>query len=208
MDQPAAPSPSLDGRGKAVIFSAPSGAGKTSIVRHLLERTDLPLGFSVSATTRPLRGAEREGVDYYFLDLASFHTRVEEGAFLEWEEVYPGKCYGTLRSELDRLWEEGKSVLFDVDVVGGLRLKQLLGPQACAVFVVPPPLEELRRRLEGRGTDAPEVIEERLAKAARERAYGPQFDVQLVNEKLETACAEAERIVRNFLEAEAVLKQP
>ena len=202
MDTAHSSSPLLDGRGKAVIFSAPSGSGKTSIVRHLLERTDLPLGFSVSATTRPPRGAEREGVDYYFYDLDSFREQVGACAFLEWEEVYPGKCYGTLRAELDRLWAQGKSVLFDVDVVGGLRLKELLGPQACAVFVVPPPLEELRRRLEGRGTDTPEVIEERLAKAIRERAYGPRFDVQLVNERLEVACAEAERIVRAFLQAE------
>jgi guanylate kinase len=208
MDQPVAPFPSLDGRGKAVIFSAPSGSGKTSIVRHLLERTNLPLGFSVSATTRPPRGAEREGVDYYFLDLATFRKQVEAGAFLEWEEVYPGKCYGTLRAELDRLWAQGKSVLFDVDVVGGLRLKELLGDRACAVFVVPPPLEELRRRLERRGTDAPEVIEERLAKATRERAYGPQFDVQLVNEALEVACAEAERIVREFLQSKSPEPRP
>jgi len=189
----------LDGRGKAVIFSAPSGSGKTSIVRYLLEETDLPLGFSVSATTRPLRGTERDGVDYHFLDLGAFRNRVEQGDFLEWEEVYPGKCYGTLRTELERLWQEGKAVLFDVDVVGGLNLKRALGDQACAVFVVPPDPAELRRRLEGRGTDAPEIIEERLAKAQRERLLGPQFDVQLVNVDLPTACREAAALVRRFL---------
>jgi guanylate kinase len=201
----------LDGRGKAVIFSAPSGSGKTSIVRYLLEETDLPLGFSVSATTRSPRGTERDGVDYHFLDLGTFRNRVEQGDFLEWEEVYPGKCYGTLRTELERLWQAGQAVLFDVDVVGGLNLKRALGDQACAVFVVPPDAAELRRRLEGRGTDAPDVIEERLAKAQRESLLGPQFDVQLVNEDLPTACRNAAALVRAFLASQGatpVGKQP
>jgi len=185
--------------GKAVIFSAPSGSGKTTIVRSLLEAPDLPLGFSVSATTRAPRGAERDGVDYHFLSPAAFSAEVATGAFLEWEEVYPGVCYGTLHRELTRIADAGKAVLFDVDVVGGLRLRSLLGDRALSVFVRTPTLDHLRDRLERRGTDSAESIAVRLEKAAREWTYADRFDVQLVNDDLATACEEARRLVEQFL---------
>lgn len=185
--------------GKAIIFSAPSGSGKTTIVRHLLEATSLPLGFSVSATTRAPRGSERDGVDYHFLSPAAFTEAIERGDLLEWEEVYPGVRYGTLHSELERIAAAGRAVLFDVDVVGGLRLRTLLGNRALAVFVRTPTLDHLRERLERRGTDSRESIAVRIEKAAREWAFAPQFDVELVNDHLEEACAEAERIVSEFL---------
>lgn len=177
--------------GKAVIFSAPSGAGKTTIVRYLLNRPELNLAFSVSATTRPPRGTEQNGVDYHFLSVEEFQTRIDAGELLEWEEVYPGKFYGTLHAELERLWADGKTVLFDVDVVGGANLRRLLGDSALAIFIQPPSLEALRARLEGRGTDAPERIEERLAKARWELDQSGVFDKVLVNDVLEVACAEA-----------------
>lgn len=177
--------------GKAVIFSAPSGAGKTTIVRHLLGRPELNLAFSVSATTRPPRGTEENGVDYHFLSVEEFQARIEAGDLLEWEEVYPGKFYGTLHAELERLWAEGKTVLFDVDVVGGANLRQLLGNEALAIFIQPPSLETLRARLEGRGTDDPERIEERLAKAQWELDQIGAFDKVLVNDDLDSACEEA-----------------
>ena len=180
-----------DTSGKAVIFSAPSGAGKTTIVRYLLGRPELNLAFSVSATTRPPRGTEQNGVDYHFLSVEEFRARIDAGELLEWEEVYPGKFYGTLHAELERLWAEGKTVLFDVDVVGGANLRRLLGDGALAIFIQPPSLEALRARLEGRGTDAPERIEERLAKAQWELDQKGAFDKVLVNDDLDAACAEA-----------------
>ena len=180
-----------DTSGKAVIFSAPSGAGKTTIVRYLLGRPELNLAFSVSATTRPPRGTEPNGVDYHFLSVEEFRARIEAGDLLEWEEVYPGKFYGTLHAELERLWAEGKTVLFDVDVVGGANLRRLLGDGALAIFIQPPSLEALRARLESRGTDAPERIEERLAKAQWELDQKGAFDKVLVNDDLDAACAEA-----------------
>ena len=185
--------------GKAVIFSAPSGSGKTTIVRSLLEAADLPLGFSVSATTRAPRGTERDGVDYHYLNGPDFAAAVERGEFLEWEEVYPGVCYGTLHRELERIAAEGKAVLFDVDVVGGLRLRSLLGNRALSVFVRTPTLDHLRERLERRGTDTAESIAIRLEKAAREWTYAERFDVQLVNDDLAAACAEAHALVATFL---------
>ena len=186
-------------KGKAVIFSAPSGSGKTTIVRHLLQHVRYPMGFSVSATTRPQRGQERDGVDYHFLSLDAFKAEVAAGAFVEWEEVYPGKCYGTLRSELDRMWAAGQTALFDVDVEGGVNLRNALGEAALSVFIRPPSLAVLRERLEGRGTDAPDVIEERLLKAERELAYEDQFDVVLVNDDLATACRRAVELVEAFI---------
>ncbi|MGB1122274.1 MAG: guanylate kinase [Flavobacteriales bacterium] len=177
--------------GKAVIFSAPSGAGKTTIVRHLLGHPELNLAFSISATTRPPRGTEQDGVDYYFLNVEAFKARIDTGAFLEWEEVYPGKFYGTLHAELERLWAAGKTVVFDVDVVGGANLRRLLGDSALAVFIQPPSLEVLRQRLERRGTDAPERIEERLAKAQWELEQHVHFDKVLINEALAAAQAQA-----------------
>ncbi len=180
-----------DTHGKAVIFSAPSGAGKTTIVRHLLGHPELNLAFSISATTRPPRGTEQDGVDYYFLTVEAFKARIDSGAFLEWEEVYPGKFYGTLHAELERLWAAGKTVVFDVDVVGGANLRRLLGDSALAVFIQPPSLEVLRQRLERRGTDAPERIEERLAKAQWELEQHVHFDKVLINEALAPAQAQA-----------------
>ena len=146
--------------GKVIIFSAPSGSGKTTIVRHLLERYP-QLEFSVSATSRAPRGQERDGVDYYFLSQEEFAKAVAENRFVEWEEVYKGTCYGTLRSEVERIWAKGHVIVFDVDVIGGINLKRIFGDDACSVFIMPPSIEELRRRLVGRGTDAPEVIERR-----------------------------------------------
>ena len=180
-----------DTHGKAVIFSAPSGAGKTTIVRHLLGHPELNLAFSISATTRLPRGTEQDGVDYYFLTVEAFKARIDSGAFLEWEEVYPGKFYGTLHAELERLWAAGKTVVFDVDVVGGANLRRLLGDSALAVFIQPPSLEVLRQRLERRGTDAPERIEERLAKAQWELEQHVHFDKVLINEALAPAQAQA-----------------
>lgn len=187
--------------GKVLIFSAPSGSGKTTIVKHLLKRFP-ELEFSISATSRAPRGEERDGVDYYFMDRAEFMARVEEGEFLEWEEVYAGTCYGTLRAEIDRIWDQGHVVVFDVDVVGGLNIKKLFGEQALSIFIMPPSVAVLRARLEGRGTDAPEAIERRLAKAEQEIAYAERFDRVIVNDDLETAYDEATQVVGDFLKAQ------
>ena len=180
-----------DTHGKAVIFSAPSGAGKTTIVRHLLRHPELNLAFSVSATTRPPRGTEQDGVDYHFLTVDAFEERIDTGALLEWEEVYPGQFYGTLHTELERLWAAGKTVVFDVDVVGGANLRRLLGDSALAIFIQPPSLEVLRHRLESRGTDDLDRIEERLAKAQWELDQYVHFDKVLINDDLTTAQAQA-----------------
>lgn len=186
-------------QGKAVIFSAPSGSGKTTIVRYLLEHVGAPMGFSVSATTRAIRGSERNGVDYHFMSLEEFKSRVAAGEFVEWEEVYPGRCYGTLKSELRRMWDRKETALFDVDVEGGVNLRKALGDQALSVFIQPPSMEALRERLEGRGTDSPEFIEERLQKATKELKFADQFDVVLINDQLDEACEKAVALVRAFL---------
>ncbi len=178
--------------GKVLIFSAPSGSGKTTIVRHLLERFP-ELEFSISATSRAPRGEERDGVDYYFMDAAELRTRVEAGEFIEWEEVYAGTCYGTLRAEIDRIWDRGHVVVFDVDVVGALNIKKLFGDQALSIFIMPPSVAELRRRLEGRGTDSAEAI------AEQEIGYAPKFDRVVVNDDLQVAYAEAVQVVGDFL---------
>ena len=185
-------------KGKLIIFSAPSGAGKTTIVRYLLEQ-NLNLAFSVSATSRKPRINEQHGVDYYFLDNESFMQRVAKGDFLEWEEVYAGTCYGTLKSEVERLTSEGKNVLFDVDVIGGVNIKKFYKEQALSVFVQPPSIKELRNRLEKRATDAPEIIEKRIAKAEYELTFAPQFDYILINDNLEKAQIEAENLIRKFI---------
>ena len=184
--------------GKVIIFSAPSGSGKTTIVRQLLERYP-QLEFSVSATSRAPRGTERDGVDYYFLTQEEFKHAVSENRFVEWEEVYAGTCYGTLRSELERIWQKGHVIAFDVDVIGGINLKRLFGDEACSIFVMPPSVEELRRRLESRGTDAPEVIDRRVAKAEFELTKAPEFDHVVVNDRLEEAVAEVCALVDNLL---------
>lgn len=184
--------------GKLIIFSAPSGAGKTTIVKQLLER-ELNLEFSISATSRAPRPNELHGRDYYFISENEFKTRVSAGEFLEWEEVYNGICYGTLKSEVDRICNQGKNVIFDVDVVGGLNIKKHFGNRALAIFVQPPSVEELRVRLQNRQTETEEKIAMRIAKAEYEMTFAPQFDVIVVNHNLETAVNEAEKLVRNFI---------
>ena len=188
-----------DVSGKSVIFSAPSGAGKTTIVRHLLSQPELALAFSVSATTRPPRGNEVDGQDYFFLTEAEFKHHIDSGLLVEWEEVYPGKFYGTLKSELERLWLAGKTVLFDVDVVGGANLRQTLGERALAIFIQPPSLEVLNQRLQQRGTESPERIAERMAKAGWELEQRDKFDRVLINDDLELACATALKWVAEYV---------
>lgn len=184
--------------GKCVICSAPSGAGKTTIVHHLLRQ--IPgLSFSVSATSRPIRTQERDGVDYHFLSPAEFERRIAEDAFVEWEEVYPGRFYGTLRSEVDRIWASGKDIIFDVDVVGGLHLKERFGAQALALFIEPPSIEVLAERLQLRGTETAETLRVRVDKATHEMETADRFDAVVVNHDLDQACAEALALVRNFL---------
>lgn len=185
-------------QGKLIIFSAPSGAGKTTIVRHLLKKFP-QLSFSISATTRESRGEEKDKNDYYFITKEDFLHRVARQEFVEFEEVYSGTFYGTLRSEIERIWNEGKHVIFDIDVEGGLRLKRKYEQQALAIFVQPPSLEILKERLTGRGTDSIEKLQERFIKAEKELLYADKFDVILKNFDLETACAEAEDLVRKFL---------
>ena len=188
----------MDQDGKLIIFSAPSGAGKTTIVHHLL--SIIPeLEFSISATTRQARGDEEDGKDYYFISLAEFTHRIAKKQFVEFEEVYTGTFYGTLRTEIERIWAKGKTVIFDIDVEGGLHLKRKYDGQALAIFVQPPSLEVLIERLTGRGTDSEEKLRERFAKAEKELKYAPQFDIILKNYDLETACKEAEELVRNFI---------
>ena len=184
--------------GKVVIFSAPSGSGKTTIVKQLLGRY-AQFEFSISATSRAPRGEEHDGVDYYFLSPEAFAQKVAEEAFVEWEEVYAGTSYGTLKSEVERIWAKQHVILFDVDVMGGINLKRIFGEAACSIFIMPPSVEELRRRLIGRGTDAPEVIEKRVAKATFELEKAPEFDYQVVNDDLEVAVADTCRILDAFL---------
>lgn len=184
--------------GKVIIFSAPSGSGKTTIVKQLLERYPR-LEFSISATSRAPRGVEQNGVDYYFLSQEEFARAVAEGRFVEWQEVYKGTCYGTLRSEVERIWQKDHVIVFDVDVLGGINLKRIFGNDACSVFIMPPSVEELRRRLVARGTDAPEAIDRRVAKAQFELTKAPEFDHVVVNDRLEEAVAQACHILDDFL---------
>ena len=184
--------------GKLVIFSAPSGSGKTTIVRELLKLFP-EFEFSISATSRKPRGQEQHGVDYYFLSNEEFRQRVARDEFVEWEEVYEGTCYGTLKSEMERIWSKGNVIIFDVDVMGGINLKRLFGEDACSMFIMPPSVEELERRLRGRGTDSEEVIQKRIAKAEFELSKSPEFDYTVVNDDLQVAVDEAASIIRNFL---------
>ena len=184
--------------GKLVIFSAPSGSGKTTIVKELLKRFDC-FEFSISATSRQPRGAEQNGVDYYFLTNEEFKERVARDEFVEWEEVYQGTCYGTLKSEMERIWSNGKVIIFDVDVVGGVNLKRIFGDKARSIFIMPPSVEELERRLVSRATDAPEVIAKRVAKAATEIERAPEFDHIVVNDVLEQAIADTCAIIDSFI---------
>ncbi len=184
--------------GKLLIFSAPSGAGKTSIVKGVLSRVP-NLAFSISACSRAKRPGEKDGVDYYFLSPDAFRQKIEENAFLEWEEVYPGSYYGTLRSEVERIWKQGKHVVFDVDVAGGLNIKTQYPERSLAVFIRPPSLEVLRERLTNRGTESAESLQKRLGKAEKELSCANQFDHVLVNDVLETAIDEACELVKKFV---------
>ena len=187
-------------QGKLVIFSAPSGAGKSTLVNYLLPQFP-QLSFSISATSRSPRGKEEHGKDYYFLSSEEFNARVAQDELLEWEEVYAGTYYGTLKSEVQRIWSEGGVVVFDIDVVGALNLKRQFGERALALFVQAPSIEVLEKRLRGRGTDSEEKISERIDKAAQEMSRAPEFDKVVVNDDLETAKAESVAILRAFLEA-------
>lgn len=186
--------------GKCVIVSAPSGSGKTTIVKHLLKVIP-DLQFSVSATSRPPRPDEHHGKDYYFLSADAFRKKITESAFLEWEEVYEGRYYGTLKSEVERIRYSGGHVIFDLDVVGGDNLKQYFGGEALSVFIRPPSIEELEKRLRKRSTESEETLKVRLDKAARELTYIDRFDCVIVNDDLDTACREAEERVASFLKS-------
>jgi guanylate kinase len=186
--------------GKCIIFSAPSGAGKTTIVHALLD-AEIGLAFSVSACSRDPRPNEINGKDYYFLGVEGFQQKIAEGALLEWEEVYTNNYYGTLKSEIERIWAEGKAVIFDVDVVGGLNLKRLFGEQALAIFVQPPSVEELEKRLRFRSTETEEKIQQRLHKAGQELSRASEFDYILVNEDLQQAITTAKEVVVTFLQS-------
>jgi len=185
-------------KGKLIIFSAPSGAGKTTIVRHLLDK-NLNLEFSVSATSRTPRYNETHGKDYYFLSTEEFKKKITKGEFLEWEEVYDRTYYGTLKSEVNRIRDLGKNVIFDVDVEGGLNIKKFYGNEAYAIFVQPPSVDELRIRLQNRSTETEEKIQMRIAKAEQELSFASEFDVIITNNDLTQACKEAENLIRDFL---------
>ena len=185
--------------GKLIIFSAPSGSGKTTIVRHLLKQPELNLAFSVSATSRLPRGEEKDGVNYYFISTKEFKQHIKNGDFLEWEEVYRDNFYGTLKSEVERLWAEGKNVIFDIDVVGGLRIKKKFPKETLAVFVKPPSVDELKIRLKKRSTESEDKINMRVAKASVELATAPQFDKVIKNYDLDKALEESHSMVAEFL---------
>jgi len=186
-------------RGKAIIFSAPSGSGKTTLVKKLTERIPI-LGFSISACTRDKRGRqEQNGKDYYFLTTKEFKEKIDQNAFVEWEEVYEGNFYGTLKSEIERIWSEGKHVIFDVDVKGGLSLKKYFGERALAIFVKVPSVEVLKERLKDRGSEDDSSLSKRLYKAKFEMEFENQFDVSIKNDELDSACKQAEELVLNFI---------
>jgi guanylate kinase len=186
-------------KGKLIVFSAPSGSGKTTIVRHLLKQEELNLEFSISATSREKRGQEIDGKDYYFLDLKTFKNKIKNDEFLEWEEVYRDNFYGTLKSEIERIWAKGKNVIFDIDVSGGLRIKKKFPEDTLAVFVKPPDLNELIIRLKERGEETPEKISMRVAKAPAELATAPLFDEIVLNKDLDKALKDAYTLVSNFI---------
>jgi len=186
-------------QGKLIVFSAPSGSGKTTIVKHLLKQEDLCLGFSISATSRPVRRNEIDGKDYHFISLQAFKKHIFQGAFVEYEEVYTDNFYGTLKSEIERIWALGKHVIFDIDVVGGLNIKKQFPDRTLAVFVQPPSVEIMEQRLRNRNTETESKIKERVAKAAKELAYANKFDVILINDVLEEAQNEAYKLVKKFI---------
>ena len=187
-------------RGKLIIISAPSGTGKSTIISWLMkEHPELNLAFSISCTSRPPRGAEQNGVEYFFLTPEEFRQRIDNDEFLEYEEVYEGRFYGTLKAQVERQLEAGQNVVFDVDVKGGVNIKQFYGDEALSLFIQPPSINELRRRLEGRGTDAPEVIDQRIARAEFELTFAEKFDKVVINDILEYAEADALAMIQAFL---------
>ena len=185
--------------GKLIVFSAPSGSGKTTIVKHLLGKEDLNLEFSISVASREPRGEEEHGKDYYFISLEQFKKHIKAEEFLEWEEVYRDNFYGTLKAEIERIWAMGKNVIFDIDVAGGLRIKHKFPEQTLAVFVKPPSVDELKRRLKQRSTESDDKINMRIAKASVELATAPQFDTIIKNYDLDTAKEEAYQLVKDFI---------
>jgi len=190
-------------RGKLIIFSAPSGTGKSTIISWLMkEHQELRLAFSISCTSRPPRGKEQNGVEYFFLSPEEFRQRIERDEFLEYEEVYQDRYYGTLKSQVESQLEAGQNVVFDVDVKGGVNIKQFYGSEALSIFIQPPSIGELRRRLEGRGTDTPEVIDQRIARAEFELTFAEKFDKIVINDVLDYAKADALEIIQDFLSAE------
>ena len=186
-------------KGKLIVFSAPSGSGKTTIVRHLLTKEDLNLEFSISAATRDPRGEEVNGKDYYFMSIEEFKKHIKADDFVEWEEVYRDNFYGTLKSEVERIWAKGKNVIFDIDVAGGLRIKSKFPQETLAVFVKPPSVDELKRRLKERSTESDDKINMRIAKAHVELATAPQFDIVIKNYDLDIAKEEAYQLVKDFV---------
>ena len=189
--------------GKLIIFSAPSGSGKSSIVHRLMQDyPELNLAFSISATSRPPRGTEQDGVDYFFFSPEEFREHISRGEFLEYEEVYPNRFYGTLRAQVDRQLQAGQNVIFDVDVAGGCRIREIYGTQAMSIFVQPPSLEELERRLRTRNTDSEEQIAQRLGKAEQELLFAPRFDHIVVNDDFQVAVEQTATLVRNFISSE------
>lgn len=184
---------------KLIIFSAPSGSGKSTIINRLMAMPELNMHFSISATSRPPRGQEKHGVEYFFLTPEEFRQHIEADEFLEYEEVYTDRYYGTLKSQVDNQLEAGENVVFDVDVHGGCRIKEHYGTRALSIFIQPPSIEELRNRLVGRNTDTPEVIEQRIARAEYELSFAPKFDKVIINDDLETAVAETLDAIKNFI---------
>lgn len=187
-------------KGKIIVISAPSGCGKSTIINSILDKESFDLSFSVSATNRAPRQGEEDGVHYHFLSTEKFRDAVAAGEFIEWEEVYPGRYYGTLRSEVDRIINSGHNVILDIDVRGALNVKKIYGNTARTIFIMPPSIGELRRRLEGRGTDSPEVIDTRIDRAEYEISLAPGFDIQVVNDVLETAVSETTSAIKDFLQ--------
>jgi len=186
--------------GKLIVISAPSGAGKTSIVHHLLKNMD-ELSFSVSACSREKREKETHGEDYYFLGVEGFQQKIKKDAFLEWEEVYENQYYGTLKSEIERIWEEGKTVIFDVDVVGGLNIKKQYPIECLSIFIMPPSVEVLAERLIGRDSESDESLQKRLDKAEEEIAQNQEFDTVILNDDFDIACEEAQEVITNFIKS-------
>jgi guanylate kinase len=185
--------------GKIIIIAAPSGAGKTSITRYLLKHLSQYLAFSISAATRQPRNNEREGVDYYFISVRDFKNKIQQNEFVEWEMVYEGKYYGTLKSEMKRIWNQTKVPLLDVDVKGGIHVQQQYPETSLSLFIQPPSIEELKKRLEARGTETPESLQARINKASYELSFKDQFDKIIINDNLDTACKEAEEIVKKYI---------